>query len=391
MINILILKLKLSKQMLPVILIMTGMALLFIFIFGNGFSSNYVPLVAVVDEDNSEASNQIIKRLESQESYRYEYYTYEEAVDKLDGGNILSIIHIQEGFQESLEFPEDIKMTIYKETDAIEQTVLERTINGQVSEFMINRGFSESFAAGFSGTPIKVDADEVYETLLDTLDNHPSYIVNVLTQEMEVTDSYDATKHSFVGFLVFFALFTITFGIGSIVDEKQNHVWSRQLVGPSSIWQMILGNLIGNFILGIGQLTLIIVVAKYAFSIDLGGSILGLLMVFAAYSLAGTALGLFIAGFLNSEQQLSAILPTIVVSTSMLGGCMWPLSIISNKFLLFLADLTPQRWAYQGIANIVIGNGRVEDVLQPTLYLLIFTTIFLCLSVIPFSRPATND
>lgn len=391
MINILLLKLKLTKQMLPVIAIMTGMALLFIFIFGNGFSSNYVPLVAVVDEDLSEASGQIIERLSSRDAYRFEFYSYEEALDKLDGGGVLSVLYIQEGFEESLNEPESIKMTIFKETEAIEQTILERTVTGQVTELITNRGFAESFSANFVGTPIKVSKEDVYQSLIDTLDHHPSYEVRVLSQTMEVTDSYDSTKHSFVGFLVFFALFTITFGIGSIVDEKQNHVWSRLLAGPTSKWQMILGNLIGNFILGIAQLSLIIVVAKYAFDIDLGNSVLALLIVFAAYSLAGTALGLFIAGFLNSEQQLSAILPTVVVSTSMLGGCMWPLSIINNKVLLFLADLTPQRWAYQGIARIVISQGEIGDVLQPTLYLLIFTAIFLLLSAIPFSRSAIND
>lgn len=391
MINILLLKLKLTKQMLPVIGIMTGMALLFIFIFGNGFSSNYVPLVAIVDQESSEASTQIIERLRSGDAYRYELYDYSEAMDKLDGGSVLAVLNIEEGFEESLSDPQNIKMTIYKETEAIEQTVLARTVVSQVTELISNREFAERFTGNFEGTPIKVSKEDVYESLLDTLDNYPSYEVRMVSQTMEVTSSYDATKHSFVGFLVFFALFTITFGIGSIVDEKQNHVWSRLLAGPTSKWQMILGNLIGNFILGIVQLTIIIIVAKYAFDIDLGNSILALLIVFAGYSLAGTALGLFIAGFLNSEQQLSAILPTVVVSTSMLGGCMWPLSIINNKVLLFLADLTPQRWAYQGIARIVISNGNLSDVLQPTLFLLIFAAIFLLLSAIPFSRPAIND
>lgn len=389
MINILIMKLKLTKQMLPVIAIMTGMALVFIFIFGRGFTQVYRPVVVLVDEDQTEASEQLINRIETIDGYEF----YEEGLDsgitKVDGGKAIMTVHIKEGFEDSL-FEENVEIKLYVKSSAIESTTLQTTISSVVTELASNRKFAETFAAGFEGTPINIQASDVYEEVVTNTEDYPANMVSVITPENVAAESYDSIKHYFAGFMVFFSLFTIMFGIGTIVDEKQSNVWARQLVGPVSRLTIIVGNLIGNFILGMGQLLIIVIIAKFGFGIDWGGSIVALLLVLAAFSMAGTAIGLLIAGFMNTEQQLSSILPTVIVSTSMLGGCMWPLSIISNKFLLFLADLTPQRWAMEGVKAVLIGNGQIGDVIQPIIYLLIMTVVFLLLSIYPFSKPATK-
>lgn len=389
MINILIMKLKLTKQMLPVIAIMTGMALLFIFIFGRGFTQVYKPVVYIVDEDQSEASEQLIERIESNEGYEFISDDLEVSLTSVDEGKAIMTVHIKDGFEDSL-YEEDVQIKLYVKSSAIETATLQNTISTVVTELASNRKFAESFAAGFEGTPISVNEADVYDDVVLNTYDYPANIVSAITPENVAAESYDSIKHYFAGFMVFFSLFTIMFGIGTIVDEKESNVWSRQLVGPVKRLTIIVGNLIGNFILGMGQLLIIVLIAKFGFGIDWGGSIAALLLVLAAFSMAGTSIGLLVAGFMNTEQQLSSILPTIIVSTSMIGGCMWPLSIISNKFLLFLADLTPQRWAMEGVKTVLISNGQIGDVIQPVIYMLIMSLVFLILSIYPFSKPAVK-
>jgi len=390
MINILILKFKLTKQMLPIILIMTGMSLLFIFIFGQGFSQVYRPVVSIVNEDQTEASEQLIDQLTNSPEYKFIEETLDESLSNLESGSVLMSIYIKEGFEDSLD-TDTVNMSIYIKSSAIEAISIENKVNFIVTELVTNRRFANNFAAGFEGSPISIKASDIYDDVVRLTNDYPANEVLTLKADNSEATGYDTTKHYFAGFMVFFSLFTIMFGIGTIVDEKQNRVWARQLVGPSSQFQMIMGNLIGNFILGIVQLLVIVLIAKYAFGIDWGGSIIALLIVLASFSLAGTAMGLFIAGFMNTEQQLGAILPTIIVSTSMLGGCMWPLSIINNKVLLFIADLTPQRWAMTGVEEVVIGNGQIVDVLQATSYLIIIAIVFLALSIIPYTKMRMSD
>ena len=55
---------------------------------------------------------------------------------------------------------------------------------------------------------------------------------------------------------------------------------------------------------------------------------------------------------------------------------MWPLEIVNNKILLFLAELTPQKWAMQGIENIAAKGMGFEAALLPTIILLSMGIIF---------------
>jgi ABC-2 type transport system permease protein len=89
-----------------------------------------------------------------------------------------------------------------------------------------------------------------------------------------------------------------------------------------------------------------------------------------------TSLGLMLSGIVKTEAQLGAIAPVVLTSTSMLGGTMWPLEIVNNKVLLFLAELTPQKWAMQGMLNIASKGMGFESAIMPSLILLAMGIIF---------------
>jgi ABC-2 type transport system permease protein len=65
----------------------------------------------------------------------------------------------------------------------------------------------------------------------------------------------------------------------------------------------------------------------------------------------------------------------------MLGGTMWPLEIVNNKVLLFLAELTPQKWAMQGMLNIAAKGMGFEAAIMPAIVLLTMGIIFFGIGV----------
>ena len=81
------------------------------------------------------------------------------------------------------------------------------------------------------------------------------------------------------------------------------------------------------------------------------------------------------------KHQLSTISPILLTSTSMLGGTMWPLDIVESKTLLFLADLTPQKWAVEGIEKIVMYGGGITDILPNIGLLILMSSIFFIIGV----------
>ena len=124
------------------------------------------------------------------------------------------------------------------------------------------------------------------------------------------------------------------------------------------------------YLTGAIQIGVLILGGKYLFGIDWGNSLLGVLLVAGAFVFTVTSMGLMLAGLVKTHAQLASITPVILTSTSMLGGCMWPLEIVNNKVLLFLAELTPQKWAMQGIESIASKGMGLEAAIFPTLILL---------------------
>jgi ABC-2 type transport system permease protein len=367
---------------------MTIMAIIFIYIFGYSFDQTYVPEVYIIDEDKTTASSWVIDKLSDSESFEFNEVDYEEGIEGLKAGNVMSVIYLQEGFEEGLNQNES-RVILYKNTSAIELMTLESTVLTTLSEMKMNVEFSRNMAIAFNNEGIEITEEAIYTMVENEKSLFP--VIEIISQSYEGgLVAYNSQKHSFAGFIVFFSLFTIMFGIGTIVDEKENRGFARQLVSPVTARDIIIGNLFGNFILGSGQIAIIILVTKLLLGMEWGGSTLALLLVLGAFIAAGTAIGLMVTGLVKTQQQLSAVLPTFIVSTSMLGGCMWPLEIIHSKALLFIANLTPQRWAMMGVENVITYNGTLVDVVRPIGFLLMITVIFLLISVFVYKKGQVN-
>ncbi|MGE5629772.1 MAG: ABC transporter permease [Caulobacteraceae bacterium] len=129
------------------------------------------------------------------------------------------------------------------------------------------------------------------------------------------------------------------------------------------------------------QFGVLIIAGKYLFGIDWGSSTAGILTVAAAFVFAVTYLGLMLSGLVKSFSQLSAVTPVVLTSTAMLGGCMWPLDIVNSKVILFMANLTPQKWAMQGMERIASYGQGFEAAILPAAVLLGMGAVFFAVGV----------
>lgn len=385
MINIIMIKLKEYKKTLPIIIGMTAMALAFIYIFGIGFSTEYLPVVSVVDEDMSLESQLLIEKLERANKFKFEKRDLDEAIDNLESGNSLAAIEIKKDFGNKLLLGNS-EILFYRTGEAVEHNTLDMLLSESSSELQMELGFVTKAERLFKTYNINISEEDIYNSIVENRVNYPAMITNTSTYESNDVKGYDSLKHTFIGFILFFSMYTMVFGIGSIVDEKQLKVWHRQKVSPTSDGSILAGNYITSVLVGSAQLVLMVVISKSLFSIDWGGSTIAIVLVLIAFVITVTAIGLFMSGLVKTQQQLAALTPIVVVSTSMLGGCMWPIEMIKSDFIRSLAGLTPQRWAISGMQKVIIYNGGVSDVIAPIIYLLIMATIFFALAMIPYKK-----
>lgn len=384
MISFIIMKVRNYISIFPMLIIMTCMTLVFVYVFGIGFSQGYIPKVGIVDEDQSQTSRMIVERLVNNEKYNFFIGNFEEAKRSVEKDDAIGFVYMKKGFEEALN-DKKVNVIFYRGGASVEIITLENRLNALISEVLTDKAFTNNLSSLLSEKGRPIASETIYTNLLSKKSEYITYQNQSAFYNKDEGVGYDTLKNTFTGFLLFFSMFTIMFGIGAIVDEKELKVWQRQLVSPLTKGTIIVGNLVSNFIIGMIQLYLIIIVSKLLFDMDWGGTLPALLAILGAYVIAGTSMGLFIAGFVKTQQQLAAILPTIIVSTSMIGGCMWPVELMP-KFMRAISQLLPQRWGMEGLSQVILYNGGMENVVKPIIILLIISAIFLAASIIPYRR-----
>ena len=205
----------------------------------------------------------------------------------------------------------------------------------------------------------------------------PALSVTKSSVETASDFEYDASVHTLLGFGLFFASFTIMFGVNNILEERRIGVWDRVIYSPATRLSMYAGHLSFSYLLGFLQVTAIFLVFRYVFRVPLGENLAGMLLVIAAYTFAIVALGLLLAGLVGNAQRMNVIIPIVCVSSAMLGGAYWPLEIVSNRFMQAAANFVPIRHAMEALKGIAYYSYTLQDLLWPLAILVLFGVVFM--------------
>ncbi|MEL7649595.1 MAG: ABC transporter permease [Sedimentibacter sp.] len=379
MLSVLRLRIKRLKDDVLVILLMTAMALGLTSVFGVSFNT-YRPEVVVVDEDQSPYSAMLMNELKQNKSYKFAEKGMDEAVRLVEEGKVLVALQVRKGFNEDLEEGHKISLGFIKIKDDTIVLSLQEEVRGIVTKMAGAIRISELTAdyVGSSKGLADVQALELsaYKSTMDYWKYKNPMKITSVVYSTDKESGYDSMKHTMIGFTLFFSMYTMVFSIGTILADKQYRTWQRMMISPVSKGAILGGSMAASYLVGAVQMGILILCGRYLLGVDWGSSILGVLMICAAFVFTVTSLGLMISAFVKTQAQLGAMVPVILTSTSMLGGCMWPLDIVNNKILLFLANLTPQKWALQGIESIAAHGAGFEAAVQPTVVLLAMGALF---------------
>jgi len=189
--------------------------------------------------------------------------------------------------------------------------------------------------------------------------------------------SYNSYTQSSLGFTLAFSMFTFIFAIGEILEEKRNMIWNRINISPLSKLQIYSGNLVFACAIGLIQMAIMAFVGQVVFDVNWGINIGGVLAIFAAFTFCMVSLGLLMSSFVKTNHQLQVVAPVVIVSTSMLGGCYWPLEIVNSEMLMTASKLVPPGWAMKGLKDLIVYNQGFEAAYLPVAVLVLMGIIFL--------------
>ncbi|MDZ7836009.1 MAG: ABC transporter permease [Alkalibacterium sp.] len=186
----------------------------------------------------------------------------------------------------------------------------------------------------------------------------------------EETQSYSVGVMA--GMTFYFAAFSVFYLMIHLVEEKKSGTWNRLIFSPLNKTKIYLGQLLHYFLVGLIQIGLAFVILSQLIDIDLGTNVFSVLAVSLSFLFAVVSLGMLIIALVDSPQQLQIVIPIVATSMAMIGGAFWPLEVVNNRILLFLAELTPIKHGIEGMMGAVEQGRSVSELWPAGVTVLLF-------------------
>jgi ABC-2 type transport system permease protein len=271
---------------------------------------------------------------------------------------------------------EEGEYTIYTAAESAEISIVEAHVRNVLQKEAVLKETSLFF-------------DKSVEELKELVASN-SDLYAVTTKSFQEDDFiYDSSLQALFGFSLFFVVFTVSFTVSSILQQKQNGMWNRLILSPLSKSQIYLGHLSFSFLLGYAQLALIYSFFEFVIGVDLYGGYPFVLIAVIPYLFALVSLGVLISGLVTNPRQLDAIIPLIAVSMAMIGGAYWPLEIVQSEMLITLSKLVPIKYGMDMLKGATILDWSLGQFFLPASVLFCMGVLFMGIGLNLMERRAS--
>ena len=213
---------------------------------------------------------------------------------------------------------------------------------------------------GSHGLDYEGIAGRVVEAVLARQES-PRVRTDVTTVGGSEEQEYNVFDQAVPGYAVMFAMFTVLSAAGGILEEKERGTFKRLLVAPIPRWSLLGGKLLAQYLMGVVQVTMMFVFGALVCRVDLGHSLLGLLLITLATCWATTSLGILLVAVIKSRKQIHPITTLVILGSSAIGGSWFPLFLMP-KAMQQVARITLVAWAMEGYNRLMILGGGLADV-----------------------------
>ncbi|WP_453992684.1 ABC transporter permease [Bacillus nitroreducens] len=347
MISILQAKFKLFLRKPMLMIGMTVMSIVFALLLGAANYSN-INIPIYTDIENMEETP-LWNELTQSEVFEFSIVSEDEAKKSVREGDAEAAVKLEEN---------SYTIVVVTETSP-NLYVLQNYLQTLYGDLLLEKQIEE---ATFMNE--HVDTADLIDELKE-IEENPFFNIESASFRSDDTVIIDNQLQTIFGFTLFFVIYTISYNVHHIMQERTWGVWDRMILSPLKKWEMYAGNLIYSFLMGYFQVAVILLVFRYVVGVDFYGGFGKTLIVLIPYVFSIVALSMFLVSVLKSTQQFNAIISLVSVSMSMLGGAYWPLEIVSSEFLLRVSDFVPIKHAMEGLKGATIYGASISEILYP--------------------------
>jgi ABC-2 type transport system permease protein len=331
---------------------------------GKGAGPSNIP-VALTDLDRSPASQEVVAALLAEPALQLTLLAAPQGQAEVQAGKVRAWVTLPEGFgkQATAALFGGAKPEVGLVFDPSQSTVVPM-LRGLLAQHAMKavgqRAFGGDGKAGAGGLALSLPF-----TLHET----------EATSDAGPGKGYNSYAHAFAGMGVqFILLLGVDIGIG-LLTMRQLGLWKRLRAAPLSKAQLLGSRMASCALIAFGVFVFLFIVAIAGFGVRIQGSVLGLLLIMAAYALFTASFGLMLAAIGRTPEATRglAILATLLMV--MVGGA-WVPSFIFPPWLQTVSAFTPTHWAVEGLDAMSWRGLPFSASLLPTGTLLGFAALF---------------
>lgn len=376
--------------------------------FGSGDKKPSAVPIAVVDQDGSAVSKQIIAGLNADTAFKVQAMDAVAALEEVKRGKLRAAVVLPAQFGKDAGralFGPGAKPVITVHYDPSQSMVMPM-VRGLLTQHVMKAVTQSMFSAN---SPLFADLRDQVATstdigeagkrdLLDMFDSIErvqkrdaadaagtgtaapgrGFDMPFSTKAAEVTSSretrYNSYAHSFAGMTVQFLMFMgIDIGIGLLLARRMG-LWKRLRAAPLTRATLLGGTVISTALIAIILMAGIFAAGMLFFGVRIEGSVIGFAAVIVAFALLTSSFGLLLAAIGNNPEVTRGIAIFATLILVMLGGA-WVPSFVFPEWLQSLSLAIPTRWAIDGFAAMTWRGLGIEAAIAPVGVLLGFSAV----------------
>ncbi len=183
-------------------------------------------------------------------------------------------------------------------------------------------------------------------------------------------------QSSVPGNLVMFVLMGMVFSGIVITEERNSGLLRRMGMTLAGKKEVVTGKLLGRMMVSSIQIAVLLLIGKFLFHISIGDDIVALVLLMLAFAFCCGSLSILFGALFRNPDQMTGVAVTFTLILSALGGCWWPLEVVSRPFRM-IAYFLPTGWAMDGIHKLISFGYTLPSVMGHIMVLTLFGLVFI--------------
>ena len=324
--------------------------------------------IAVRDNNKSALSRDLISTISSSSYFEVvEYYDNNKRANTiLNEGIAKGIIIIPIGFEKDIySAKKDVKIQILLDgVDGNTATIIQNYSLAAILSFnkKLNKIATSKIGINFE-TPIDVQTRFWFNPELQT------------------------TIYLIPGLIALILIVTAVIAISlSFVREKERGTIEQINVSSVRILELLVGKLVPYLVISFINASVILLAGYILFGIIVNGSYTLLIISTFLFLFASTSIGIFISVIANSQQVAFSIATFVsLLPSTILSGFIFPIDSMP-PIIQIITNITPAKYFIVVLRGIIIKGVGFNAFWEQWIYLLLFSSFFLILSIIIYNK-----